>query len=184
MSVTAVPIRPIKKGALARFWVALALLAAIAVAIAWFGTAGQHWQTTPSGLQYRVIEEGSGPKPAATDIATVDYEGRLLDGTVFDSSEGRGPQQMPIFGVVPGFAEGLQLMSQGAHYRFRLPPELAYGPEGAPPVIPPNATLEFDVTMRNFRSLTPQELEQVRMMQMMQQQMQQQGAAGAPPQGE
>ena len=179
MSVTAVPIRPIKKGSLGRFWIALLLLALVAGAAAWLGTRGYGWNTTASGLQYRVIEEGQGASPAETDIATFDYEGRLADGTVFDSSEGKGPAQIPVFGVVPGFAEGLQLMNKGAHYRFRLPPELGYGEQGAPPAIPPGATIEFDVTLRDFRSLTPQELEQVRMMQMLQQ-MQQQGGAEAP----
>ena len=185
MSVTAVPIRPIKKGSLTKFWVGLAILMLAAAAIAWFGTRGQNWLTTASGLQYRVVEEGAGPKPAATDIALIDYTGRLQDGTVFDSTEGKQPQPLPVNGSIPGFSEGLQLMSKGASYRFRIPPELAYGEAGAGGgVIPPNATIEFDVTLRDFRTLSAQEIQQMQMMQQMmqQQQMQQmQGGAGAPP---
>ncbi|HEY0625670.1 MAG TPA: FKBP-type peptidyl-prolyl cis-trans isomerase [Allosphingosinicella sp.] len=177
MSVTAVPIRPIKKGSLLKFWFALALLALVAVGIAWAGTAGQHWTTTPSGLQYRVIEEGEGAKPAPTDIALIDYTGRLEDGTVFDSTDGKQPTPLPVNGSIPGFAEGLQLMSKGATYRLRIPPELAYGPEGAGGVIPPNATLEFDVTLRDFRTLSAQEIQQMQMMQQMQEQMRQRDGA-------
>jgi hypothetical protein len=186
MSVTAVPIRPIKKGSLTKFWIGLVLLALAAVGIAWAGTAGQNWETTASGLQYQVIEEGEGPKPGPTDIATFDYVGRLLNGTEFDSSEGKGPAEIPIFGVVPGFAEGLQLMSRGATYRLRIPPEIGYGPQGQPPVIPPNSTIEFEVTLRDFRALTQEEMQQMQMMQMMQQQQMQQqmGGGGAPPPGQ
>ena len=175
MSVTAVPIRPIKKGSVVKLWIGLALLALLAAALAWAGTSGQNWTTTASGLQYRVVEEGEGPKPGPMDVASFDYEGRRTTGKVFDSSEGRGPAEIPVFGVVPGFAEGLQLMSKGATYEFRLPPELGYGPQGSPPAIPPNSTIEFEVTLRDFRPLTPQEMQQIQMMQMMQQQQQQQG---------
>src|SRR5687768_14634981 len=109
MSVTAVPIRPIKKGSLTKFWIGLFILAVAAIGVAWAGTTGHSWITTPSGLQYQVLEEGKGGQPAQTDVATFEYEGRLLDGTIFDSSEGKGPAQIPVFGVVPGFSEGLQL---------------------------------------------------------------------------
>lgn len=183
MSVTAVPIRPIKKGALTKFWITLFVLALAAAAIAWAGTAGQDYVTTASGLQYKVIEEGEGASPSPADIALIDYTGRLEDGTVFDSTEGKQPAPLPVGGSIPGFAEGLQLMSKGATYRFRIPPDLAYGPTGAGGVIPPNATLEFDVTLRDFRTLSAEEIQQIQMMQQMQQ-MQQMQAQGALPQGE
>lgn len=154
MSVTAVPIRPIKKGSLAKLWIALALLAAVAGAIAWAGTDGQRYQTTASGLQYRVIEEGEGESPTASDLALIDYTGRLADGTVFDSTEGKQPVPMPVAGSIPGFSEGLQMMKKGATYRLRIPPELGYGAAGAGGVIPPNATLEFDVTLVDFVPLS------------------------------
>ncbi|HWH23176.1 MAG TPA: FKBP-type peptidyl-prolyl cis-trans isomerase [Allosphingosinicella sp.] len=179
MSVTAVPIRPIRKGSLTKFWIALFLLFAAAAGIAWAGTAGQKWTTTASGLQYRVIEEGEGPNPKASDIALIDYTGKLEDGTVFDSTEGKQPAPLPVSGSIPGFAEGLQLMNKGATYRFRIPPDLAYGPAGAGGVIPPNATLEFDVTLRDFKTLTAEEIQQLQMMQQMQQQMG--GAGGGAP---
>ena len=121
-------------------------------ALAWAGTAGQHFITTESGLQYRVIEPGEGPKPGPDDVALIDYTGRLEDGTVFDTSEGKQPIPLPVGpgGSIAGFSEGMQLMSKGATYRLRIPYELAYGAEGRPPVIPPKADLEFDVTLIDF----------------------------------
>jgi FKBP-type peptidyl-prolyl cis-trans isomerase len=104
--------------------------------------------TTASGLQYQVVREGTGPRPAATDTVLVHYEGRLLDGTVFDSSYQRGqPAAFPLNAVIPGWTEGVQLMTTGSKYRFTVPPELAYGSAGAGGVIPPGAVLEFDVEL-------------------------------------
>ena len=179
MSVTAVPIRPIKKRSVLKLWLGLILLGLAAIGLAWLGTRGADWLSTPSGLQYRVVKEGSGARPTQTDVVTFDYVGRLENGTVFDSSEGKGPAQIPVFGVVPGFGEGLQLMNKGSTYALRLPPELGYGPQGSPPTIPPNSTIEFEVTLHDFRAFTPQEIQQIQMMQQMQQ-MQQMGGA---PQG-
>lgn len=187
MSVTAVPIRPIKKGALTKFWIALFVLALAAAAVAWAGTASQDYITTASGLQYKVIEEGEGANPSPADIALIDYTGKLEDGTVFDSTEGKQPTPLPVGGSIPGFAEGLQLMSKGATYRFRIPPDLAYGPTGAGGVIPPNATLEFDVTLRDFRTLSAEEIQQIQMMQQMQAQgalPQEESQQDGPPQGQ
>lgn len=104
-------------------------------------------KTTASGLQYEVIKEGSGPKPKPTDTVKVHYEGKLVDGTVFDSSRQRGePIEFPLNRVIPGWTEGLQLMSPGAHYKFVVPAKLGYGEEGAGP-IPPNSVLLFDVEL-------------------------------------
>ena len=103
--------------------------------------------TTLSGLQYEVLEEGDGDKPEAEDIVTVHYTGRLLDGTVFDSSVERGePTEFPLNRVIPGWTEGLQLMSPGAKYRFWIPANLAYGMQ-APPAIGPNQVLDFEVEL-------------------------------------
>jgi FKBP-type peptidyl-prolyl cis-trans isomerase FkpA len=103
--------------------------------------------TTPSGLQYEVVAEGTGEKPAASDTVRVNYEGTLLDGTVFDSSYTRGePAEFPLAGVIPGWTEGLQLMPVGSTYRFFIPSELAYGSQGNPS-IPPNSTLIFKVDL-------------------------------------
>lgn len=104
-------------------------------------------QTTASGLQYEVISEGSGTKPKATDIVSVNYKGTLIDGKVFDSNEGSEPVTFKLDGVIAGWTEGLQLMSEGSKYRFYIPANLAYGEVGAPPVIEPNSALIFDVEL-------------------------------------
>ena len=104
--------------------------------------------TTESGLQYMVLTEGSGKPPAATDRVKCHYEGRLIDGTVFDSSYRRGePATFPLNGVIAGWTEGLQLMGEGAKFRFFIPYNLAYGARGAGESIPPYAALVFDVEL-------------------------------------
>lgn len=103
---------------------------------------------TASGLQYVVEKEGEGAQPTATDEVTVHYTGRLLDGTVFDSSVNRGePATFPLNRVIPGWTEGVQLMKEGAKYTFFIPSDLAYGPQGIPGAIPPHSTLIFDVEL-------------------------------------
>lgn len=106
--------------------------------------------TTGSGLQYRVLRQGAGERPRATDRVRVNYEGSLLDGTVFDSSYERGqPAEFGLQQVIPGWTEGLQLMPVGAKYRFWIPGELGYGRAGTPGgPIGPNATLVFDVELQ------------------------------------
>ncbi len=102
----------------------------------------------PSGLQYEVLTAAEGDKPTAEDTVTTHYEGRLIDGTVFDSSYKRDePATFPLNRVIPGWTEGLQLMSPGAKYRLYVPSELAYGDRGAPGSIPPNSALVFDVEL-------------------------------------
>lgn len=104
--------------------------------------------TTASGLQYEVITEAIGQKPVATDSVRCHYEGRLIDGTVFDSSYQRGePTSFPLQGVIKGWTEGLQLMSLGSKFRFFIPYTLAYGAQGAGGAIPPYAALVFDVEL-------------------------------------
>ncbi len=103
---------------------------------------------TASGLQYIVLTEGSGRKPSATDNVKCHYEGRLTDGTVFDSSYRRGePAVFPLNGVIAGWTEGVQLMGEGAKFRFFIPYNLAYGERGAGGSIPPYAALVFDVEL-------------------------------------
>jgi len=105
-------------------------------------------KTTDSGLQYLVIEAGSGPVPKADDKVSVNYRGTLVDGTEFDSSYKRGqPATFPVSGVIKGWTEVLQLMKEGAKYKVFIPSDLAYGERGAAPVIGPNATLIFEVEL-------------------------------------
>lgn len=103
--------------------------------------------TTPSGLKYKVVREGTGKKPGATDVVTVNYEGRLINGQIFDSSYQRGePTSFPLNRVIPGWTEGLQLMPEGSEYIFYIPYQLAYGEYGGGP-IPPKADLVFRVEL-------------------------------------
>ncbi len=104
--------------------------------------------TLPSGLQYKVLKEGSGEKPQDTDSVTVHYRGTLIDGTEFDSSYSRGtPASFPVKGVIPGWTEGIKLMKEGAKWQLFIPPNLAYGERGGGPRIGPNATLIFEVEL-------------------------------------
>jgi FKBP-type peptidyl-prolyl cis-trans isomerase FklB len=105
-------------------------------------------QVTASGLQYKVIKEGTGKKPVATDKVKVHYTGKLIDGNVFDSSVQRGePAVFGVTQVIPGWVEGLQLMNVGSKYEFVIPSELAYGERGAGAAIPPGAVLVFEVEL-------------------------------------
>jgi FKBP-type peptidyl-prolyl cis-trans isomerase len=104
-------------------------------------------KTTASGLQYKVLKEGKGPKPKSTDTVKVHYRGTLLDGTEFDSSYKRGePVEFPLDQVIKGWTEGLQLMPAGSKYQFWIPANLAYGEPGNRG-IPPNSTLIFEVEL-------------------------------------
>ena len=104
--------------------------------------------TTKSGLQYKVLQEGTGKSPKATDKVRCHYEGMLIDGTLFDSSLQRGePADFPLNGVIAGWTEGLQLMKEGAKYRFFIPYILGYGAGGAGNSIPPYSTLIVDVEL-------------------------------------
>lgn len=106
-------------------------------------------KTTPTGLQYEVLAEGDGPMPSATDQVEVHYTGKLLDGTVFDSSVDRGmPATFGVNQVIPGWVEALQMMKAGSKWRLFIPSNLAYGPTGTPGgPIGPNSTLLFDVEL-------------------------------------
>ncbi|WP_417620460.1 FKBP-type peptidyl-prolyl cis-trans isomerase [Parasphingorhabdus sp.] len=190
MSVTTVPIHPIKKGSLTKIWLGVLLVAVVALVLAYAGTQNavvngasneqflaanakeDDVVTTDSGLQYMVIKPGEGPSPTATDTALVKYEGTLRDGTVFDANE-QAP--MPVGGVVPGFSEALQLMQKGGEYRIWIPSDLAYGEASPGEQVPANSLLIFDVTLLDFISAA--QMEELR------QQMQAQGIPGGPPPG-
>ena len=105
-------------------------------------------KTTASGLQYKITREGTGKSPKATDKVTVHYEGKLIDGTIFDSSIQRGePATFPLNGVIRGWTEGFQLFKEGTKATLYIPSDLGYGASGSPPKIGPNATLIFDVEL-------------------------------------
>ena len=146
MTVTQVPLRPVAPATRARTFIGLVVLVLAGIALAWFGAGQLRGETTDSGLMFRTVHAGEGPAINADDGVMIEYEGRLPDGTVFDSTEGKGPTPMIAGQVIPGFAEALQKMQKGGRYKIRIPSELAYGatpPPGAP--IPPNADLDFDV---------------------------------------
>lgn len=105
-------------------------------------------KTTADGLQYQVISQGSGARPTASDTVQINYTGTFVNGQEFDSSakHGSGPASISLNDVFPGFREGLMMMSVGSHYKFVIPPNLAYGSQPRGPM-PPNATLIFDVTL-------------------------------------
>ena len=140
MSVSQVPLRPVAKGTLVRLWLAVAALIALAYAIAYFG-AGQFKNVTVD-----TVTAGSGPLITEMDGVIIEYTGRTEDGTVFDSTEGRGPAPFLVMQVVPGFRQALTKMQQGGRYKILIPGRLAYGPNppaGSP--IGPNEDLAFDV---------------------------------------
>ncbi|OSI11495.1 FKBP-type peptidyl-prolyl cis-trans isomerase [Neisseria zoodegmatis] len=114
-------------------------------------------KTTASGLQYKVKSEGTGAQPKASDIVTVEYEGRLIDGTVFDSSKQHGDQPVtfPLNQVIKGWTEGLQLMKEGAEYTLFVPAEMAYGENSPSEKIGPNSVLVFDVKLLKIEKEPP-----------------------------
>jgi len=108
--------------------------------------------TLPSGLQYKVVTEGKGKRPSASSTVTTQYRGRLLDGTEFDSSYKHGqPAEFPVSGVIKGWTEALQMMTEGSKWELYVPSHLAYGESGAGGVIPPNATLIFEIELLSVK---------------------------------
>src|SRR3954451_1940930 len=182
MSVTAVPLRPLPKGAVLKLWLGLALPVAMGGAVAWAGTSAHVFQRTASGLGFKVLKDGEGAPPTASDVTLIQYTGRLEDGTVFDSNMNGQPLPRPAAdgAAIKGFTEGLRMMKKGGTYRLRIPPELGYGAGGQPPAIPPNSTLEFDVKLLEYIPMTTY---RALMQQQMRQQRQQRGGAGGPPGG-
>jgi FKBP-type peptidyl-prolyl cis-trans isomerase FklB len=108
--------------------------------------------TTASGLQYEIVKKTDGPQPKASDVVTVHYEGKLIDGKVFESSVKRGiPSDLPVSGLIPGWVEGLQLMRVGEKYKIYIPSELAYGTHSPSPAIPANSVLVFDLELLDIK---------------------------------
>ncbi len=103
-------------------------------------------QTTKNGLQYRVLKQGQGPRPKASDVVRVHYKASYIDGTQFESTSDK-PFTTPVTGVIPGWQEALQMMTVGSKWQIVVPPALGYGAEGAPPAIPPNSALVFELEL-------------------------------------
>jgi FKBP-type peptidyl-prolyl cis-trans isomerase FkpA len=137
MSVSQVPLRPIAKGSLVKLWLAVAALVALAYAVAALG-AGQFKSVTVD-----TVVAGTGPLVGEMDGVIIEYTGRTEDGTVFDSTEGRGPAPLLVMQVVPGFRQALLQMQQGGRYKIFIPQRLAYGAN--PPQGAPRGDLSFDV---------------------------------------
>jgi len=114
--------------------------------------------TTESGLQYEVLKKAEGEQPKATDVVSVHYEGKLTDGSVFDSSIERGtPIELPVSGVIPGWVEGLQLMHVGEKYKLYIPSELAYGEQSPTPAIPANSVLVFELELLQIKAASAEQ---------------------------
>lgn len=179
-TVTAVPLKPVKRSYIVYIWIAVLVALVSAYALARQGDPvlvremrGGGIETTASGLKYKVLEPGAGgARPTNSDVALVNYHGRLLDGTTFDKSERPMPFPAAPGATVAGFSEALKLMPKGSKYRFWMPPAIAYGAE-AKGEIPGNSTLVFDVEMLDF---IPEQV----LRQMQQQQMMMGGAPGMP----
>ncbi len=195
MSITAVPIAPIKKGSLTKYWIGIALVLAAGGGLAYYGTSSVRTEygdvvTTASGLRYKILKTGEGKSPTDSDVVLVKYTGSLKDGTVFDQN----PQAaFPVTGVVPGFSEGLKIMQRGGQYRLWIPASLGYGPDDqknpqtGEVAIPGGSELIFDVEMLEFKSRAEVEAMQREMQEMQKAQGgaggQAGGMPGGPPQG-
>ena len=144
MSVAEAAHRPERRGRSLALWLGFLIVIAAAVGLAWLGAHSVRQRT----VQVETIKAGSGPTIHSEDGVLVNYEGRLSDGKVFDSSAGKGPVPLLANQVIPGFAEALSRMQEGGQYKIHIPSKLAYGanpPPGAP--IPPNADLDYDVSV-------------------------------------
>jgi FKBP-type peptidyl-prolyl cis-trans isomerase FkpA len=140
MSVTQVPIRPIARGSLLKLWLAIAALIALAYGVAVMGAGAL------TNVSVETVQAGTGPMIGEMDGVIIEYTGRTEDGTVFDSTEGRGPAPFLVAQVVPGFRQALVQMQQGGRYKIVIPGRLAYGPTPPPgSPIGPNEDLSFDV---------------------------------------
>jgi hypothetical protein len=149
MSVSTLAHPPQHKAALTKFWLAVLALIAIGVGLAWIGAGSMRPEITESGLQFRVIKEGTGETIGPADAALLDYVGSLEDGTVFDSSQAHGgPQPFTMDQVSPGFAEAMTKMREGGRYHFTMPKSLAFGSQTPPGFT--GDTLTFDVEVRKI----------------------------------
>ena len=164
-----------RRGSTAKLWLALIVLVAAGVALAWFGAGSLRPEVSATGLEFRQIKGGTGGVITDADAALLDYELRADDGSVIDSSaQHGGPQPFMTVGVFPGFGEAMRRMEEGGSYRIKMPPRLAFA-NGPPPGFPKGTDLTFDVQVRKVVRGGAAMLQQQMQMQQMQQ--------GGPPPG-
>jgi FKBP-type peptidyl-prolyl cis-trans isomerase FkpA len=144
MSVSTLAHPPRHGAALTKFWIGIILVIAAGVALAWWSAGALRGDTLPSGVNVRTVQAGTGPFIKPMDGVMIEYELRLPDGSLKESTEGSGPQPLIPAQTVPGFAEALSHMQQGGRYHAHIPAELAYG-STPPPGMPKNSDLEFDI---------------------------------------
>jgi FKBP-type peptidyl-prolyl cis-trans isomerase FkpA len=186
MSVTAVPIRPIKKGSVVKLWLGLALLALLAAVLAWAGTSSFQAVTTASGVKIETVRPGVGPKITKEDVAALHYKLHVNSVTapvIQDSNESPRPFVTTTEGVYPGFAEGLQAMRQGGSYVLTLPPGTHVQQQIPQAPFTPRDTLVFEIDVLQVERGAAQkfmQMQQMQALQQMQQQMQSQGGGAAP----
>jgi FKBP-type peptidyl-prolyl cis-trans isomerase FkpA len=203
MSVTTVPIQPIKKGSIPKFWFGIAALALAGGALAWWGTGDirSEYQTneqflsdnadaegvtvTASGLQIKTIRGGEGKPPSDADVAIMNLKGTLRDGTVFQP-ETRGP--LPVAGSIPGFSEALKMMQKGGKYQIWIPSKIGYGSQDIPDprtggiAIPGDSLLIFEVELQDYLPREAFEAEMQKQQAAMQQVNEAMGQGSPPPQ--
>lgn len=177
MSVAAAAHRPSGAGRAVALWLAFLLIIAAGIGLAWIGAGAMRPIVTQSGLQFREIKAGKGETITRSDAVAMDYVLMSDDGTVFDSSEAHGAQQMPFMmdEVYPGFAEAMARMQEGGEYRFTMPEQLAWGTKGpAPQGWPKGSSVTFEVRVRKIARGAAAAVQQMQAQQMQAQQMQQQ----------
>jgi FKBP-type peptidyl-prolyl cis-trans isomerase FkpA len=151
VSVAEAAHRPRHTGRTVALWLAFLVIIGAAVGLAWVGAGALRPEITASGLQFRTIKEGKGDPIGPQDAALLDYVGTLDDGTVFDSSSNHGgPQPFTVGGVFPGFGEAMTRMQEGGHYKFTMPPRLAFGDKPPPQGFPKDSNLTFEVQVRKI----------------------------------
>ncbi|HVM22798.1 MAG TPA: FKBP-type peptidyl-prolyl cis-trans isomerase [Sphingomicrobium sp.] len=151
MSVAEAAHRPTNRGRAVKLWLGFLIVIAAAVGLAWIGAGSLRPQLSSTGLEFRVVKNGSGEPITAADAALLDYVGTLDDGTVFDTSRNHGgPQPFTMDQVFPGFAEAMAQMREGGEYRFTMPPRLAFGDRPPPPGFPKDSNLTFEVQVRKI----------------------------------
>ena len=143
MSVAEAAHRPANRGRAVKLWLGFLIVIAAGLGLAWLGAETVRGKV----VQVETVKAGSGPMIQHQDGVIIEYTGRLADGTVFDTTEGKGPAPLLVGQVIPGWTEGLQLMPVGSKYKLFVPAKLAYGDRGTPGAIGPNATLIFDVEL-------------------------------------